>query len=101
MQIPLRSICTGYLQRSVAGNIMTAKNDWRLQGQEKYLKGITLTLKPYSKYRDGWDHDHCEFCQAKFMESNSIESLHEGYASKDNYHWICLQCFNDFKKMFE
>ena len=75
------------------------KGDWRLQGQEKYLKGVTLERKKYVKYRDGWEHDHCEFCSAKF----SLEKgdLHEGYATEDNYRWICDTCFNDFKDLFE
>ncbi len=78
------------------------KNDnWRLQGQESYLKGVTLKFITYSKYREGWDHDHCEFCQAKFMESTHPDTRYEGYSTEDNYHWICSQCFNDFKDMFE
>jgi hypothetical protein len=84
----------------VAGMIMINESDWRLQGQEKYLKGVTLTFKPYSKHREGWDHDHCEFCQAKFMEPNNHETLHEGYTTEDNYHWVCTKCFDDFKEMF-
>ncbi len=80
---------------------MVENNDWRLQGQEKYLKGVTLRFKTYSKYREDWDHDHCEFCQTKFMESNHLDMLHEGYSTEDNYHWICSICFNDFKDMFE
>jgi hypothetical protein len=80
---------------------MTEKNDWRLQGQEKYLKGVSLTLKPYSKYRERWDHDHCSFCNAKFMEQDHPGTLHEGYATDDNYHWVCTQCFEDFKDLFQ
>ena len=80
---------------------MIEKNDWRLQGQEKYLKGVSLTLKPYLKHREGWDHDHCSFCQKKFMEEGNSESIHEGYATEDNYRWVCSQCFADYKTMLE
>jgi predicted Fe-S protein YdhL (DUF1289 family) len=26
--------------------------------------------------------------------------LHEGYCTQDEYHWICDQCFKDFKERF-
>lgn len=77
---------------------MQDNSDWRLTNQEKYLKGVTLRLKKYKSYRDGWDHDHCEFCWKKFSESPSET---EGYATEDNYRWICIQCFEDFKDLFE
>ncbi len=80
---------------------MTNKNDWRLQGQEKYLKGGTLYWKKYLPYRDGWDHDHCEFCSIKFTEIKKQDSLQEGYSTEDNYRWICKQCFIDFKDLFK
>ena len=75
-------------------------NDWRLQGQEKYLKGVALTKKQYMPYRKGWDHDHCEFCGRKFTK-NLPDTLQIGYSTNDNYHWVCEDCFNDFKKQFE
>lgn len=74
--------------------------DWRLQGQEKYLKGVVLQRKKYQRYRENWEHDHCEFCGAKFTESTS-DARHIGYSTLDNYHWICDGCFNDFKDWFE
>jgi len=43
------------------------QNDWRLGGQDRYLKGVTLLRRAYTRYREGWDHDHCAFCWAKFM----------------------------------
>jgi len=74
------------------------EKDWRIQGQENYLKGVRLIAHPYNAVK-GWDHDHCEFCGAKF--SNSEEDLHYGYSTIDSYHWICKDCFNDFKEQFE
>ena len=48
-----------------------------------------------------WDHDHCELCIEKFAETDLIpEALHEGYATLDNYRWICASCFNDFREKF-
>ncbi len=73
-------------------------NDWRLQGQERYLGGIKLTHRRYKPMSTSWDHDHCEFCGSKF-------SVHQGdfaagYVSMDLKHWICDGCYNDFKERF-
>ena len=48
-----------------------------------------------------WTHDHCEFCFATFMVEDHPDVLHEGYATEDNYRWICETCFDDFKDRFE
>jgi len=77
--------------------LVPAPDDWRRQGQELYLKGATLTFKKYATQKDAWDHDHCEFCGAKFMEPGNDGALTEGYATEDNYRWVCTQCFEDFK----
>jgi hypothetical protein len=79
---------------------MREADDWRLQGQEEYLKDISLSWKKYTRYSESWEHDHCEFCWAKFMEEDLPDVLHAGYATEDNYRWICEQCFEDFKDMF-
>ena len=79
---------------------MIEHNDWRLTDQERYLKGVSLRLKKYKAPRPGWDHDHCEFCWARFMELDEPEILHEGYTTEDDYRWICQSCYNDFKDTF-
>jgi hypothetical protein len=77
--------------------IKNDKNDWRLQGQEKYLMKAKLLFTAFnSSVRD---HDHCAFCHEKFSELD--EDLHEGYCTLAKYHWICKSCFNDFKDLFE
>jgi hypothetical protein len=73
-------------------------NDWRLRGQERYLKGVFLFWATYSPYREGWDHDHCSFCWRKFAIDGG--DFTEGYMTKDRYHWICKECFLDFKYKF-
>lgn len=80
---------------------MTDEHDWRLQGQERYLYGATLYWRKYARYRDSWEHDHCEFCWAKFMEEYHPGVLHEGYTTSDHYYWICETCFEDFKDRFQ
>lgn len=73
-------------------------DDWRLQGQERFLKGVTLCRKKYTPYRDDWDHDHCAFCGKKFSEQQ--DDAHEGFATEDSYHWVCDVCFADFRQRF-
>ena len=80
---------------------MTNDDDWRLMGQEKYLKGVTLSFQTYRCLRPDWDHDHCAFCSAKFMEADLPDILREGYTAENQYHWVCPTCFDDFKDRFE
>lgn len=73
--------------------------DWREQGQETYLSGLEFWKKEYKKFNDSWEHDHCEFCNSKFCEPQAeSDCLHGGYATKDNYRWICEDCFAFFKE---
>ena len=90
--------------------------DWRLMGQEEDLLGITLRRLPYFRWSESWDHDHCEFCGAKFMTADDTPAgyeyaakpiQHEGYTNegvpgqRDHYWWICDECFADFSGRFE
>ena len=94
-------------------------NDWRLDRRpDDYLSGATLVRKPYRAWSDAWEHDHCEFCWAKFMDPNvsaehrkfiedNPDVLTAGYAARgtgpegqNDYHWICPDCFNDFQEQF-
>ena len=75
-------------------------SDWRRRGQEKYLFGAVLVFSKYKGYRDGWDHDHSEFCNVKFSESQPDSESH-GWTTEDRYHWICSGCYEDFKDEFK
>ncbi len=75
-------------------------DDWRLQGQEQYLKGVELVLIQYSPSSPGNDHDHCEFCSEKFMV-NKPNCLTTGYTTKDRYYWVCSSCYEDFRGLFK
>ena len=79
------------------------KDDWRLTGQEKYLKGVTLVHRKYRRYEKNpdWDHDHCVFCWVEFCLKGCADSIQEGYATLDDYHWISPKCFEDFKDQFD
>lgn len=77
---------------------MLEKNDWRLTNQEEYLKNAKLNFSRYKVLSPHWDHDHCAFCWEKFGEND--ENLKQGYCTPDKTYWICEECFNDFKDMF-
>ncbi len=82
---------------------MVGSQDWRLFGQEKYLFGATLVHRDYTRDQvvdSRWEDDHCEFCGTEFMRDNFPDVLHDGYATLNGLHWICTDCFNDFKPMF-
>jgi hypothetical protein len=82
-------------------DVMEQEKDWRLTGQELYLLGKTLVRKTYVPPRCDWDHDHCVFCWAKFMQNGEASTYQDGYATEDNQYWICPPCFADFKDKFE
>jgi hypothetical protein len=76
--------------------------DWRLTGQESYLRGRALRFARWTSYRPGWDHDHCDFC---FAEISGDTTGHADYneawvTATDGYTWVCPECFNDFRKRF-
>lgn len=77
-------------------NVTNDKNDWRYNGQDKYLMNAQLMLCKFDKSIR--DHDHCEFCWKRFSEY--VDDLHTGYCTLDKYYWICEDCFTDFKDMF-
>ena len=73
-------------------------NDWRLTGQEQYLKGKYLkeqTQKELKNKDETW-HEHCEFCMDIISKSTVL-----CYCSEDEYRWVCPKCFADFKELFE
>lgn len=73
--------------------------DWRLQGQEKWLTGATFCWQTY-KPRPNWDHDHCVFDSRRI--SAEPGERNEGYVTTDHRrHWVCKECFQDFAGMFK
>ena len=74
------------------------QNDWRLTGQEEFLRGSCLYDRPWQAFGPESDHSHCVFCWAKFSALDG--TLHEGYVTQDGRCWICPQCFHDFEALF-
>ena len=73
-------------------------DDWRLTDQTQFLRNRNLIFTEYKVCNIEWDHDHCEFCWKTFSEYEG--DLHEGYVTTDKMHWICPDCYNDFKEIF-
>lgn len=85
-------------------------------GQEVSLTpGTRLVRKRYRAYSKTWEHDHCSFCFAKFMEPSASETTlgdpdkdirTEGYTTTAEfergagYEWVCLDCYSDFSEEF-
>jgi hypothetical protein len=78
-------------------------NDWRLSNGGDYLEGLEFSLRQYTANRADSDHDHCELCMVKFVESPEpgSEDLGEGYATQDSYRWVCASCFGVFKDHYQ
>ena len=97
--------------------VVPDQTDWRLTDQESYLRGVRFQRKPYRVYRESWEHDHCAFCWAKFVDPEHSDahrrlaeqegSVTEGYATTSDYPrgadyvWVCADCFSDFCDDFE
>ena len=63
---------------------MIGENDWRLElgpmvGNADSIKNIALYRIPFNPLSDKLDHEHCIFRDA---------------------HWICPECYEDFKELF-
>lgn len=79
------------------GSFGQEMTDYRIDNA-KWTRGAVLQFKKYVRYREGWEHDHCSGCWATFMEPGHPDVLTEGYATEDNYRWICEECFRDLKE---
>lgn len=81
-------------------------------------ESLRRTSKPYRARSETWEHNHCEFCSAKFMDPGFSEAhrlfvqahpdvLTEGYTTTAEHarsaacHWVCRRCFEDFADLFQ
>jgi hypothetical protein len=80
---------------------MMEKQDWGRIGW--HLRGKVLMHRHYRQYGKNlsWDHDHGEFCGVEFALRDDPEVQREGYATEDDYHWICTKCFTELREEFE
>jgi hypothetical protein len=73
---------------------------------DEYFKGGTWHRRPYFLWSAEWDHDHCQFCSAPFEVAGSQAALSRkggaqshGWASEDEYHWVCDSCFAELREL--
>ena len=71
-----------------------------------------MTRKVYKAPRPNWDHDHCSFCQVKFVAPELVPTMpdedvrSEGFATTPefirgaDYEWVCEDCYADFAEEF-
>lgn len=76
-------------------------DDWRFTGQERYLQGVNLKRLTWAPRHPDNDHDHCAFCTTKLTLLEIPESIKTGYCTTDMNHWVCPECFQDFKERFK
>jgi hypothetical protein len=75
------------------------KPDGGLDEEDRRFEGARLLRKPYERWSDTWDHDHCVYCWATFS-LDTPGALTKGYAVQDDptfgddYSWICVSCVN-------
>ncbi|MGI6270423.1 MAG: hypothetical protein ACOYKJ_07835 [Candidatus Howiella sp.] len=52
----------------------------------------------FHKFSDKWDHEHGEFCRAKFMEEDDEGVLHAVYCTLNKQNRIRPECYGDFRE---
>ena len=71
------------------------------QKVERYAKKHVETTNCGYEYLEGeqiqhfW-HEHCDFCLEKALTDNPCTF----YCTEDMCHWICEECFEDFRAKF-
>jgi hypothetical protein len=61
---------------------------WQQEGEPLPTGATDLGVR-----MDGWDHEHCELCEARI----SADGLPEGYVDPDEY-WLCPDCFETYAR---
>lgn len=104
--------------RTYPACVGAAPDDWRRRSQQHYLPAGTEFVWETYRARSGQDeHEHCEFCWAKFMDPSFSEehrtyiaahpdvliagfTTTKAHAHGAGYHWVCEKCMADFADEF-
>lgn len=72
--------------------------EWNLQ--KDFCRKKRLIWKAYPADRE---HDHCEFCWAKFWADPQADEgcLKAGFVIEGTDCWVCEECFEIFKDYFD
>ena len=76
----------------------TWREDWRIAGQESYLKNKVLQHRLFDRSICVEDYTQCEFCWALFDKDKDNPIM--AYFQPDEKVWVCEECFNDFNRFF-
>lgn len=77
---------------------MVPKDDWRRTWQDIIPRGAVFHyVAQYVPPRPDWDHEHCELC----FEKIGTGGIAGGYATADEYRWLCPVCWRDFHEEFD
>jgi hypothetical protein len=95
-------------------DLRTVKNlsEWELRKVECW-RGSVFTWKRWTRPREEWTHDHCDFCSACICDHrdrnpHDKRGLLEGgyyrhafYAERPNggYVWVCRNCFKKLQPL--
>ena len=65
-----------------------------------YLRGVVWSWARWAPPSERWDHDHCAVCWTRFT------GRCEGYtttgpAGQPQYHWLCADCFQAHRGLFD
>lgn len=68
-------------------------------GQGEGMKNIKFEYKDFLNLGE---HEHCKFCWHKFMKNpnGQKDCSNQGYCSTDGKYWVCEECYDDFKLLF-
>lgn len=95
-----------------------SQRDWRLDLGPENLFDTTLVKKRYRAWSEDWEHEHCVYCTAKFMDplfsdlvaqqiKETPEILTVGFVvqhaspgGKPDSQWVCETCAQDFCELF-
>lgn len=79
-----------------------SEEDWRLRGQEEYMQNQRFRFVKFKSKDGGSLHKHCDFCWYKFMENcEGVEDCsEEGYCTDDGRYWVCKECYQCFRSLF-
>lgn len=76
----------------------TWQEDWRIMGQEGYLKDKKLQHMKFNRAMCTEDNDQCDFCYSLLDGDNQDASY--AYFEPITKSWICERCYKDFKDHF-
>lgn len=63
------------------------------------MPGSTLSRQPWRPSDPQKDHDHCEFCRAKFALYPGC--LREGFSTPDRTRRICSECCEEHRDAYQ